>query len=73
MNLIEIKSNYARTTSFIIYLNNFNKKLDRYRYFFSSEKHFEMLNNIFYAITKSESIEISKRTVSVKLHDFFLV
>lgn len=34
MNLIGIKSNYVRTTSFIIYLNNFNKKLDRYFFFF---------------------------------------
>lgn len=30
-----------------------------------------MLNNIFYAITKSESIEISKSTVPIKLHDIF--
>lgn len=47
MNLIEIKSNYARTTSFIIYLNNFNKKLDRYRYFFFFWKTFRNVKQYF--------------------------
>lgn len=47
MNLIEIKSNYARTTSFIIYLNNFNKKLDRYWYFFFFWKTFRNVKQYF--------------------------